>query len=141
MGIILGIISLLLFIGLLSIPIIVLKYVTKPNSKFRFVKYLVVGLIISAFISLIFAWWNHKSDEILLDNYDAYVFNIDSNSFQIDYKNVLSKNLEKVKNIEKRYMGIGWSLKAIFLFVFCCLYLLIMYLANYTINRIRYKNR
>ena len=140
MEIIITTISILLFIGLLSIPILIFKYVLKPNDKLRFFRYLIIGLFISSFLCLIFAWWNHKSTEILLRHFDGYIFNPDSNGFQVNYENVLPENLERVKRLEKSYMGIGWTLKAIFLLVFYSPYLLLIYLIDYLINRIKNRN-
>ena len=65
-----------------------------------------IGLIIAAFLSFTLAWWHHQSDEILLNHYNAYVSFENTNIFEISYKDVLPENLNKVKKIERSYMGI-----------------------------------
>ena len=83
----------------------------------------------------IFAWWTDYSNILLLKHYNGYVYNPDSDGYQIEYDNVLPENLERVKSLEIRVMGIGWSLKAIMSFVFYSPYLLIVYGVGQLIRR------
>lgn len=127
MEIIITTISLLIFIALVISPIIILKLVNKSNNKFKFITYLTIGLIVIAIISLIFGWWNDTSTIILLEHYNGYNINPDSNSGQVYYDAVLPENIDRVKELERSHMGIGWPLKSIFLFVLSSPYLLIVH--------------
>ena len=137
MEITITIITLLIFGGLLLSPLIIFKLLKNTNSKFVFVLYMTIGIFFTAIISLIFGWWTHKSNVFLLEYYNGYHINPDSNSGQIYYETVLPKNMERVKELEKSYMGIGWPLKSIFLFVFFLPYLLIAYFVKYLIDKNR----
>jgi hypothetical protein len=113
--------------------------VNKSNIKFNFISYFTIGLVVTAIISLIFAWWSDTSSIILLKHYDGYVFNPDSNSFQVSYEKVLSENIDRVKNLEMKIMGIGWPLKAIFMFVCFSPILIAVYFLNNLLDEIRKK--
>jgi len=139
MEIIVTTINTLLLLGLISSPIIILRFVNKSNIKFNFISYFTIGLIVTAIISLIFAWWSDTSSIILLKHYDGYVFNPDSNSFQVSYEKVLPVNIDRVKNLELKIMGIGWPLKAIFMFVCFSPILLVVYFLNSFLDKIRKK--
>ena len=139
MEVILKIISVLLFFILLLVPVLILKFQIKPNTKFKFIKYLLKGIFISFFLCLVFSWWNDKTNEILLHYYDAFVYDPDVNEYKISYDKVLSDNLDKVKILEVSYMGIGWTLKSIFVFIIYFPYLLIIYLIYHLINLDRNK--
>jgi len=139
MEVILKIISVLLFFILLLVPVLILKFQIKPNTKFKLIKYLLKGIFISFFLSLVFSWWNDKTNEILLHYYDAFVYDPDVNEYKISYDKVLSDNLDKVKILEVSYMGIGWTLKSIFVFIIYFPYLLIIYLIYHLINLDRNK--
>jgi hypothetical protein len=140
MEIIVNIINTLLLLGLISSPIIILRFVNKSNMKFNFISYFTLGLIVTVIISLIFVWWSDASTIILLKHYDGYVFNPDSDSFQVSYEKVLSENIERVKRLEMRIMGIGWPLKAVFMFAFFSTMLLPVYFLNNLLHKIRKKN-
>ena len=131
--------SILIFVGLLLSPIIIFKIVNNRNSKLKFITYLTIGLFATAIISLIFGWWNNTSTIILLEHYNGYHINPDSNSGQVYYDSVLPENLERVKDLERSHMGIGWPLKSIFLFVLFIPYLLIAYFVMYLIDKNRKK--
>lgn len=139
MEIIVNSINILLLLGLISSPIIILRFVNKSNIKFNFISYFIIGLIVTAIISLIFAWWSDTSSIILLKHYGGYFFNPDSNSYQVSYEKVLSENIDRVKNLEMRIMGIGWPLKAIFMFTCFLPVLLVVYFLTNLINKIRKK--
>jgi hypothetical protein len=136
------IISFLLLLGLISVPILLFVGIKKwYRLKFNFLTYLISGLIITAGIMWIFAWWTDYSNILLLKHYNGYVYNPDSDGYQIEYDNVLPENLERVKSLEIRVMGIGWSLKAIMSFVFYSPYLLIVYGVGQLIRRVKRKNK
>jgi hypothetical protein len=139
MEIIITTISLLIFVGLLLSPIVIFKLVNNANNKLKFITYLAMGLFATAIISLIFGWWNDTSTIILLEHYNGYHINPDSNSGQVYYDAVLPENMERVKALETSHMGIGWPLKSIFLFVLFSPYLLIVYFLMYLINANREK--
>ena len=131
------IISMILLIGLILSPILLFIGIWKlKKSKFNFLTYLILGLVITAGITLTFAWWADYSDQLLLSHYG---YNLDAmNDFE-RYGNVKSEDLEKVKQIEIGYFGIGWPLKAIMTYVFYCPYLLIVYLIGITIRKMKQK--
>jgi len=74
------------------------------------------------------AWWINKSNDILLVYYG---FDMEAMNTIERFKNVPIENIEKVKEIDRYRMGIGWPLKAFFGFVITSPYLLIVYLIGY----------
>lgn len=136
MEIILNTISLLFFVGLILSPIFILRLVKKSDMKPKFISYLTIGFVVTAMIALIMAWWDDESTIILLRHYDGYWYNPDSDGYQVDYENVLPENIDKVKTLEIKHMGIGWPLKAIMTFIFYSPYLFIVYCLNYLISGI-----
>ena len=129
------IISIILFVGLILSPI--LLYIKLKKSKFSFLTYLTLGLVITAGITLTFAWWADYSDQLLLSHYG---YDLDAMNESERYGNVKSEDLEKVKQIEIGYFGIGWPLKAIMTYVFYSPYLLIVYLIGIIIRKMKLKN-
>jgi preprotein translocase subunit YajC len=121
------IISLVLLLGLVLSPLIIIKRQNKRNSKYKFIPYLTMGLAITAFLTLAYAWWSATSDEMLLTHY-SYDSN-GMNEVEI-YGKVASENMVRVKTLETSMMGIGWPLKAIMMYIVCILYLLIVYFVN-----------
>ena len=89
---------------------------------------------------MIFAWWGYESNILLLKHYDGYWYNPDSGGYQVEYEKVLPENIERVKILERSYLGIGWPLKAIFMFVFFSPILLVVYFLNNLIVKIKKKN-
>ena len=124
-------VNILLLLVLISSPFIILRFVNKSNIKFKFISYFTIGLIAIAMIILIFAWWSETSSIILLKHYNGYVFNPDSNSYQVSYEKVLSENIERVKTLERGIMGIGWPLKAFIFYPIYSAYLFILYFVFY----------
>ena len=136
------IISFFLLLILISTPILLFVRIKKwYRLKFDFLTYLISGLIITAGIMWIFAWWADYSNILLLKHYNGYVYNPDSGGYQIEYDNVLPENLERVKSLEISVMGIGWPLKAIMFFVFYSPYLLIVYGVGKLKRRVKRKNK
>jgi hypothetical protein len=132
-------INIILLITLISSPIIILKFVNKSSIKFNFISYLTIGFVTTAIITLIFAWWGYESNILLLKHYDGYWYNPDSGGYQVKYEKVLPENIERVKILERSHMGIGWPLKAIFMFVFFSPILLVVYFFNNLIVKIKKK--
>ena len=96
-------ISFILLLGLISAPIFLFIGSKKLFPlKFTFLAYLISGLLITAVIILIFAWWSYYSNIILLKHYGGFVFNPDSNDYQVTYENVLTENIHKVKRLDSR---------------------------------------
>jgi hypothetical protein len=115
-----------------------LKYLNKSHNRFKFLIFLVVGLIIIIIIALfsfIFVWWLDTAKTILLNHYNAYIFNPDSNGYGVRYAKVLSQDIERVKNLETSLMGIGWPLKSIFMFVFLSPLPIVFYVFNFFKNQ------
>ena len=126
------IINFLLFVGLIICPILLLRQLNKTKIKFKFITYLTLGLILTAIIVFVFAWWDYTSDLILLKNYG---YNTDGMNETEFYGNVLPENMEKVNRLLTSIMGIGWPLKAILTFVFYSPYLFIVYIIAYLIRK------
>jgi hypothetical protein len=55
MEVIVTVIALLLFVGLILSPFLILRLVNKSTIKFKFISYLIIGLITTAIIALVFA--------------------------------------------------------------------------------------
>ena len=68
--------------------------------------------------------------QVLLDYYNAWIYNPYSGGCLIEYDNVKPENLVVVKKLEKSVMGIGWPLRAIFMFVFSILLLFVISAIN-----------
>ena len=131
------IISITLLIGLISTPILLFYGVKKWSPiKFDFLTYLILGIIITAGITLTFAWWADYSDQLLMSHYG---YDFDAMNDTERFGKVQVENLEKVKQLEIGYFGIGWSLKAIMTYIFYLPYLLIVYLIGQLIRRRKLK--
>ena len=127
------IISFLLLLGLIAVPIILFVAIKKwYRLKFDFMAYLILGLILTAGIMWTFAWWADYSDQLLMSHYG---YDFDAMNDIERFQNVENENLEKVKQLEIGYFGIGWPLKAIMTFVFYSPYLLIVYIIGQFIKR------
>ncbi|MCO5239536.1 MAG: hypothetical protein M9904_05725 [Chitinophagaceae bacterium] len=86
----------------------------------------------TAIIALTFGWWADTSDQMLLKHYG---YNFDAMNDTERFGNVSSDNIERVKNLEKSIMGVGWQLKVIITYVFYSPYLLIVYLVAYLFSK------
>ena len=125
-------ITLTLLVGLLISPILLLRFINRTNIKYKFISYLTIGVFLTAFLTIVFAWWDYTSDLLLLN---PYGYDIDGRYETEFYGNVLPEKMDKVKSLEISIMGIGWPLKAIMTFVFYSPYLLIIYVVTYLIGR------
>ena len=96
--------------------------------------YLILALLLTARIMWTFAWWADYSDQLLMSHYG---YDFDAMNDTERFANVESENLEKVKQLEIGYFGVGWSLKAIMSFVFYSPYLLIIYGVGQLIRRMK----
>ena len=141
MEIIVTTIYILLLLGLLLTPIIILRFTSNSNGKFKFLKYLTFSLAAVAIFAIIYGWGTHTSTIILLKHYNAYAVNPDSNSGQVYYEKVLPENIERVKVLDRKLMGIGWPLKSIFLFVLFSPYLFVIYSFEKLISKITIRKR
>jgi hypothetical protein len=125
MELLIRIISFVLLIGLVGTPILLFVRIQKVGRlKFKFLIYLVLGLIFTAGITLTFAWWADTSNRLLL-NYYGYDFDAMDDADR--FAKVSDENLERVKTLEISFFGIGWPLKAIMTYMFYSPYLLIVY--------------
>lgn len=132
-------ISIILLFGLISVPILLFVGLNKRKQlRFNFLTYLTIGLILTAAITLTFAWWTDYSDQLLMSHYGDD-FNAMNETDQ--FEKVETKNLERVKQLEIGYFGIGWPLQAIMTFVFYLPYLLIVYLVGHLITKAKRKNK
>lgn len=131
------IVSFLLLFGLIVVPIILFVAIKKwYRLKFDFLAYLILGLILTAGVMWTFAWWADYSDQLLMSHY-GYDFYAMSGTER--FANVESENIEKVKQLEIGYFGIGWPLKAIMSFASYSPYLLIVYGVGQLIRRMKEK--
>lgn len=128
-------ISNFLILGLIIIiPFLIFIILKRLKTKRIMIIYSLIGLSILGVLMLIFAWWSHESDLILLKHYG---YNIDGMSESDFFGNVLPENMDKVKRLEISIMGIGWPLKAIFGFVMTIPYLAIVYLGKILFGRLK----
>ncbi|MBX3163803.1 MAG: hypothetical protein KF900_04935 [Bacteroidetes bacterium] len=131
------IISFILLISFLLSPVFIILKLNKLYIKRKFIFYLLIGLITTAVIILISAWWVNRSDRMLLAYYG---YNIDGMNEVEFYGQVAPENMKRVKQLEFNIMGVGWVLKAIMTFIiYAPLYLLVVYLVNFLIRKIRKK--
>lgn len=137
MEILIKTITFLFLLGLILSPIFILIKVNKFNVRFKFIIYLIIGIITSAFIMFAFAWWSNKSNLILLKHYG---YNIDGMNETEFYEKVLPENMDKVKNIETSIMGIGWPLKAIMSFPFYIPYLFVVFIIYSSVKKLKILN-
>lgn len=126
------VITLTLLGGLLSSPFFLLRFINRTNIKYKFIVYLTIGIILTAVITLVFAWWTYTSDLLLLKHYGYDIDGMNETEF---YGKVLPENMDKVKSLETSIMGIGWPLKAILTYIYYSPYLLIVYGVTYFIGR------
>lgn len=122
-----------LILGLLIVsPFVILKVIRKRNVKYKFITYLISGLLVTVLLIILFAWWSDFSIKILLYSY-GYDFN--GMDFSEKCKNVAEENLMTVKQLSKRLTGIGWPLKAIMVYIYYSPYLLIVYGISYLFKK------
>lgn len=132
MEILTTIVSFILLGGLIVSPFLILYGLNRRNAKYKFIAYLTIGIIITATITLTFAWWADTSNQILLSQYG---YNFDAMNDTERFAMVTPENMKRVKSIEISMMGIGWPLKAFMAYVFYSPYLLIAYLIVYLVKR------
>jgi len=130
MEILISIISFLILIILVIFPVVLFKKLNR--SKFKFLSYLVLGIIITVTITLIMSWWSYKSTEILLSHYG---YNFDAMSKDGRYLNVSMENIQNVKSLEISRNGIGWPAKVMIIYPFYFVYLLLVYLVMNLIRK------
>jgi len=120
-------VSFSLFVGILLCPILVLRKIKTTKIRNKFLAYLTIGLFLNAVIVFVFAWWSYTSDLMLLEHYGYDIDGMNETEF---YGNVIPENMDKVKSIQRSIMGIGWPLKAIFAFVFCSPWIIVVYFGS-----------
>lgn len=130
------IISFLLLFGLISVPILLFVVIKKWHQlNFEFmIYYFIIGVILTAGIIWVFTWWLDYSNQLLMSYY-GYDFNAMNDT--VRFKNIEHENLERVKQLEIGYFGVGWPLKAIMFFVLYSPYLLIVYLGGQLLCRVK----
>ena len=135
MRVIIILLNFIILTGIIVFPSLLLRKLNRLNVKYKFIIFLVVGMFLTAILSILFAWWTHQSNIILLKKYNAYVYNPDSGGYQVEYGKVSKNNISEVKVLETSIMGIGWPLKAIFMFTFFVPILFSMYIVNYVFEK------
>ena len=129
---IINIVSFILLIGLFLSPVFIVWRLNRLNVRYKFIIYLTICILTTAIIALTFGWWADTSDQILLKHYG---YNFDAMNDTERFGSVSSDNIERVKNLEKSIMGVGWQLKVIITYVFYSPYLLIVYLVTYLFSK------
>jgi hypothetical protein len=127
-------VSFSLFVGILLCPILVLRKIKTTKIRNKFLAYLTIGLFLNAVIVFVFAWWSYTSDLMLLEHYGYDIDGMNETEF---YGNVIPENMDKVKSIQRSITGIGWPLKAIFAFVFCSPWIIVVYFVFYLTDKIK----
>ena len=122
------------FVGILLCPILLLRKIKTTKIRYKFLAYLTIGLFLNAVIVFVFAWWSYTSDLMLLEHYGYDIDGMNETEF---YGNVIPENMDKVKSIQRSITGIGWPLKAIFAFVFCSPWIIVVYFVFYLTDKIK----
>src|SRR5690349_5068937 len=104
-------ISIALILGLLLAPILIFIRTNRSHSPSRrsFI-YLILCFVLTAGLTMAFAWWAHYSTELLMSHY-GYDFEAMGDADR--FREVKSESVERVKSLELSHFGIGWPLKAI----------------------------
>lgn len=119
---------------LLTFPVFILIILKRLKTKRTIIFYSIISLIVLGVIIVFFAWWSYKSDLILLKHFG---YNIDGMNHTELYGNVSPHNLHKVKHLENNVMGIGWPLKAVFGYLLFIPYLILVYIGNIILRRVK----
>ena len=127
-------VSFSLFVGILLCPILLFRKIKTTKIRYKLLTYLTIGLFLNAVIVFVFAWWSYTSDLMLLEHYGYDIDGMNETEF---YGNVIPENMDKVKSIQRSIMGIGWPLKAIFAFVFCSPWIIVVYFVFYLTDKIK----
>jgi hypothetical protein len=125
-------VSLIFFAGLFLSPIILLKIISKKAIKYKFFIYLTFGILISAILIFVLAWWKVESNRLLLIHYG---YNFDGLNDEDYFKKVVPENKQKVKGLLISLMGIGWPVKAIMSIVFFFPYLVTIYIGSFLFGK------
>ena len=121
--------------ALISVPIFLFVIMNNRNRvKLNLLAYLFYGLIITAVIMWTFAWWSDYSNQLLMSHYG---YDFDAMNDRDRFGKVEQENLEKLKQLEAGYLGIGWPLKALMSFAFYSPYLLVVFIVGQLIRWIR----
>jgi len=120
----------IILVFIISLPILLLIFLKRKNSKKIAVKFFLIGFFLMALLISISAAWSDISNLMLLKHYG---YNADSMNFD----NVSSENRVRVKNLVTSIMGIGWPLKAIFGFIMTIPYLIFVYLGKMLIGKLK----
>jgi hypothetical protein len=112
--------------GFILSPILLLKIINRTALKYKFIAYLAIGIFSTAFIVLISARWEDKSNMLLLAHYGYNFDGMNENEF---YGSVKPENMERVRSLVTSIGGVGWPVKAILTFIFYSPYLLFVYVA------------
>jgi hypothetical protein len=138
MEVLIAIINILLLLAIVASPIFILWVLNRWKTRYRFLAFMVIGVLVTASLTLIVAWWGDTSNHMLLSHY-GYDFD-DSDSIE-RFEKVSPENIERVKILRISIMGLGWPLRAAMTYAFYSPYLLILYLFTYLINYLVSKYR
>lgn len=125
-----------LAIALIACPILLVNKLFKQNLKYPFSTYLLFIAVLTFVLVIVIAWWSDYSSQLLLSNYG---YDFEALNDLERFKNVEIENLDRVKELDKSRMGIGWPLKALIFYPFYFPYLLIVYVANHFYKKYKTK--
>ncbi len=136
MEILISTIKFALAIALIACPILILNKLYKRNSNYTFITYLLLSTVVTFLLVIILAWWSDYSCQLLLSNYG---YDLETLIDTERFNNVAIENLNRVKELDKSRMGIGWPLKALIFYPFYFPYLLLVYVANHFYKKYKTK--
>lgn len=129
-------IDFLILAFIMAMPIALLILLKKLKTKHNFLLYVFISLLILGMVIIFFAWWSDFSSFLLMKHYGYSLDGMDEAEF---YKNVLPQNVERVQQLQRKIMGIGWSLKAMFGFVMVLPYVIVVYILKIIMSAIKNK--
>ncbi|MCB9018029.1 MAG: hypothetical protein H6544_05445 [Prevotellaceae bacterium] len=123
----------LILTAIIITPILTLIILKRLGIKRPWLIYSLIGLSEMGILMCFFAWWSDVSNLILLRHFGYDICGMGETEY---YRNVLPENMNKVKELEIRIMGIGWPVKAFFGFVMTIPYLIFVYIGKVLVCKI-----
>lgn len=132
MEVIVILISSLLGLGILLSPVLFIRSSMKFEGLKGFIFFNIANAPVLFILVFLLAWWGDASTDVLLYSYG---FNFDGMSDASRTANVSAENIDRVNYLYQTSFGIGWPLKAIFMFVFFAPYPTLVLLAKYAFSK------
>ena len=139
MGIFTLTVSMLMLLLMLATPIALLAIYKKKQKRIGFFIINFYSLSVLAALSLLFAWWGQTSYDLRLWSLGFDFTAVNAESMFFDVK---AEDIEEAERLYLGRMGIGWPVKAMFLFALTVPYPTVILICNRIICRIRlWKNQ